>query len=261
MQVLVAVAEVAVVDDSFEVEGGSIPERYLDYELNEWDEYALETGVQLVESGDADEVVTVTIGPERSEETIRKALAKGADRAIRVWDESLAEHDALDSRAKAQILAGVVEREEPTLVLSGVQTDDAMFGATGVGLAGLVDYGWAAVVNDLAVEDDGLLVRRELEGGREERTRVDLPAVCTIQTGINEPRYASLRGIRMAQRTEIETETLADLELDPGVLETGVRRVAMEQPVAESTAEIFEGSPSETAAQLGEFLREKGVGD
>ncbi len=261
MQILVAIADVAVVDDSFEIEDATIPERYLEHQVNEWDEYALEAGVQLVESGDAEEVVAVTIGPERTEESIRKALAKGADRAIRLWDESIAAHAPLDSRAKARLLAAVVEREAPELVLSGVQTDDDMFGATGVGMAGLVDYGWAAVVNDLAVEEDHLIVSRELEGGMEERAHIALPALCTIQTGINEPRYASLRGIRMAQRAPIETATIADLGLDASDLDTGVRRIGMERPVAESTAQLFEGSPSEAADMLAAYLREQGVGE
>ena len=260
MQVLVAVADVALVDDAFEIEDGAIPDRFLEYELNEWDEYALETAVQLVEDGPAEEVVTVTIGPERTEETIRKALAKGADRAIRIWDDSLAESGTLDSRAKVRLLRAIVERESPELVLTGVQTDDDMFGATGVGLAEAVEYAWAAVVNDLQLEDGDLRVRRELEGGQEERTRLDLPAVCTIQTGINEPRYASLRGIRMAQRTEIETVDLDDIGLDPTDLEVGVTRVGMKRPVVESTAEIYEGTPAETAGKLADFLAEQGVG-
>lgn len=260
MKVLVAVKEVAVVGDTFDIDGLSIPEDYLEYELNEWDEYALETAVQLGEAGDADEVVTVTIGPDRSEETIRKALAKGADRAIRIWDESLEERDFLDSRAKAALLGGVVEDESPDLVLTGVQTDDDMFGATGVAVAELADYAWAAVVNDLQVQDEGLAVRRELEGGLEEISTVSLPAVCTIQTGINEPRYASLRGIRMAQRTEIGTRNLADLGLDSEQLPSGVEMIEMEPPVAESTAEIYEGTPTETAGALAEFLKENGVG-
>lgn len=263
MKVVVALKETAVVDDAFEIDEDAIPPEFLEYELNEWDEYALEAGVQLAEAGVAEEVVTVTVGPERSEETIRRGLAKGADRAIRVWDGALADRRFLDSKAKSQVLAAVIERESPELVLTGVQSGDDMFGATGVSLAHRLGYAWAAVVIDLdlAADAEHATVRRELEGGTEERTRIELPAICTIQTGINEPRYASLRGIRMAQRSEIETYRLADLGLDPAVLAGGVELAGMRKPIVESTAEIYEGSAQETAGRLASLLRERGVSE
>ncbi len=121
--------------------------------------------------------------------------------------------DLLGVEAKAALLSAVVEDEDPDLVLTGVQAGDGAFGATGVSLASTVGYEWAAVVNHLEhdLEDGVASVRRELEGGVEELTDVELPAVLTIQTGINEPRYASLRGIRQAQRKELEVLGLADL--------------------------------------------------
>ncbi|WP_435334118.1 electron transfer flavoprotein subunit beta/FixA family protein [Haloarchaeobius sp. TZWWS8] len=263
MKVLVTVKEVATVEDEFEIDGTSIDETYLEYDLNEWDDYAVEEAVQLQEAGIADEVVTVTIGPERAEETIRMALAKGADRAIRVWDDELAGVDLLDVNAKTRILEAVVAEEEPDLVLSGVQADDDGFGATGVSLADAVDFEWAAVVNALdedSLADDVASVRRELEGGIEELTDVELPAVLTIQTGINEPRYASLRGIRMAQKKEIAPKTLGDLGLDAAAVENDLELVDMYEPESEGDATYFEGGPDEEAAQLADLLREKGVG-
>lgn len=256
MKVLVTVAEVGTVEDDFEIDGTAIDERYLEYDLNEWDDYAIEEAVQLGEEGLADEVVTVTIGPERSEETIRMALAKGADRAIRVWDSSF--EGLLDVAAKTEILRAVVAEEEPDLVLGGVQTGDAMFGATGVSLAAAIDYPWAAVVNDLEFDGESASVHRELEGGVEELTDVETPAVLTIQTGINEPRYASLRGIRQAQSKEIAVQTLADLGLDG--LDSELRLTEMYEPEVESDATVFEGSAEDTAVQLAGVLREKGVG-
>ncbi|WP_101295741.1 electron transfer flavoprotein subunit beta/FixA family protein [Halegenticoccus soli] len=264
MKVLVTVKEVAEVEEDFEIEGTGIADRYLEYDLNEWDDYAVEEAVQIAETGDDIEVVSVTIGPERCEETIRMALAKGVDRAIRVWDDALAETDLLDVAAKTRILRAVVEAEEPDLVFTGVQAGDDSFGATGVSLADAVGFEWAAVVNDLdvdAVLDESVArVHRELEGGVDEVTEVDLPAVLTIQTGINEPRYASLRGIRQAQRKEIAEKHLADLGLDAEAVETDVRLTEMYEPESESDATIFEGSAEETAAQLAQVLREKGVG-
>jgi electron transfer flavoprotein beta subunit len=259
MKVLVAVKEVAEVADDFEIDGLDVAADYLEYDLNEWDEYAVEEAVQVAEARDDVETVAVTIGPERSEETVRMALAKGIDRAIRVWDESLGE---LDVTATVRLLAAVVEAEEPDLVLTGVQASDDGYGATGVALASAVDFAWAAVVNQLTLADDAATasVHRELEGGVEEVTDVDLPAVLTVQTGINEPRYASLRGIRAAQSKEIGTRTLADLGLSAADVDPAVVTTAMYEPEADATATLFEGSGEEVAASLATILRERGAG-
>ncbi|WP_247729778.1 electron transfer flavoprotein subunit beta/FixA family protein [Halovivax limisalsi] len=262
MKILVPVAEVSTVDDEFEIEGTEIDERYLGADLNEWDDYAIEEAVQLQEADLADEVVTVTIGPEDSEQTIRQALAKGADRAVRIWDDALQGVDLLDVDAKAEILAAVVEDEDPDLILTGVQTGDDSWMATGVTLAETLGFQWSAVVNELdhdALEDGTAAVHRELEGGVEELSEVDLPAVLTIQTGINEPRYASLRGIRQAQRKELDAKSLEELGLDDSVVEGHLELTAMYEPESESDATIFEGSAEETAGELADLLREKGV--
>ena len=258
MKVLVTVKEVAEVEDEFEISGLNIDSRYLDYDLNEWDDYAVEEAVQISEESDDVEVVTVTIGPERSEETIRMALAKGADRALRIWDDEIESAEFLDVNTKAEVLSAVVEEEDPDLVLTGVQSGDDAYGGTGVALAERVGYEWAAVVNALDL-DESAHVHRELEGGIEELTDVELPAVLTIQTGINEPRYASLRGIRQAQRKELDVKGLSDLGFDAGVLETPVERTSMYEPESESDATIWEGSAEETAGELAAFLRDKGV--
>jgi electron transfer flavoprotein beta subunit len=261
MKILVTVKEVAEVEDEFDIAGLDIDSRYLDYDLNEWDDYAIEAAVQISESADDVEVVTATIGPERSEETIRMALAKGADRALRVWDDDLEAAEYLDVNTKADLLAAVVEEEDPDLVLTGVQSNDDSYGGTGVALAERVGFGWAAVVNALDLDADAGVasVRRELEGGVEELTDVDLPAVLTIQTGINEPRYASLRGIRQAQRKPLDVQGLGDLGLDASDLETPIERTSMYEPESESDATIWDGSAEETAGELAAFLREKGV--
>jgi electron transfer flavoprotein beta subunit len=259
MKILVTVAEVAEVEDEFEIDGLGVAEQYLDYDLNEWDDYATEEAVQIQEAGEDVEVVSATIGPERSEETIRMALAKGVDRAIRVWDDDLEGVDFLDVGAKTRILAAVVEAEDPDLVLTGVQSADNAFGATGVSLADAIGFEWAAVVNDLDLEGEVASVHRELEGGVEELTDVELPAVLTIQTGINEPRYASLRGIRQAQSKEIAPHTLEDLGLAADVVDDRLTMTDMYEPESESDATLFEGGPDEEAGQLAELLREKGV--
>ena len=261
MKVLVTVKEVAAVDDEFEISGLDIDEGSLEYDLNEWDDYAVEEAVQIAETNDDVEVVTVTIGPERADETVRMALAKGADRAVRVWDDALEEAQFLDVGTKADIIAAVAEAEAPDLILSGVQAGDDANGATGVALAERLGFEWAAVVNDLELDAEAGVasVHRELEGGTEELTDVELPAVLTIQTGINEPRYASLRGIRQAQRKPLETESLDDIGLDASVTDSPVARTSMYEPESESDAVVWDGSADETAGELAELLREMGV--
>ena len=261
MKILVTVKEVAEVDDEFRISGLDVDDASLEYDLNEWDDYAVEEAVQISEATDDVEVVTVTVGPERAEETVRMALAKGADRAVRVWDDALEDAQFLDVDTKAEILAAVAEEEDPDFVLSGVQAGDDANGATGVALADRLGFEWAAVVNSLDLDSDAGVasVRRELEGGVEELTDVDLPAVLTIQTGINEPRYASLRGIRQAQRKPLEANMLDDIGLDASVVDSPVERTDMYEPESEGDATYWEGSPEDTAGELAEFLRDKGV--
>jgi len=261
MRILVTVKEVGIVDDDFHIAGLNIDERYLTYELNEWDSYAIEEAVQVSEAVDDVEVVVVSVGPERVEETIRQALAKGADRAVRIWDDALAEHDLLDARTKATLLAAVTRDIDPDLVLTGVQSGDTGFAATGVTLAERLGFEWAAVVNqlDLDAEADIAHVHRELEGGVDEVTDVELPAVLTIQTGINEPRYASLRGIRQAQNKPLDVRTPAEVGVGEAALESLLRWTDTREPEAESEATIFEGDPEETAGQLAGTLHELGV--
>jgi len=257
MRILVTVKRVAVLDDEFEIDGG-VDDRYRSHELNEWDEYAIETAVQIQEASDEDvEVVTVTIGPEGAEETIRQALAKGADRAIRIWDDELAEAGLLDPATKARVLAAVAAEEDPDLVLTGVQSADDGFGATGVALAERLGFAWAAVVNELALDREAgtASVHRELEGGVEELTEVELPAVLTIQTGINEPRYASLRGIRSAQSKELAVQSLGDLGLDADAVESPIRQTGLSKPESGGEATMVEGTD-----ELATLLRERGVG-
>jgi electron transfer flavoprotein beta subunit len=261
MKALITVKEIAEVAGDFKISNNAIAPTYLDYDLNEWDNYAVEEAIQAKENGLINEVVTVTIGPKRAEETIRMALAKGADRAIRIWDDTLDEANLLSVDTKTTILSAVIEDEDPNLILSGVQSGDEANGATGVALAKKAGFEWAAVVNklDLDVNEGVAHVHRELEGGVEEVTDVEMPAVLTIQTGINEPRYASLLGIRQAQQKPLNVQTLDDLSIDETALDFPLARTAMYEPATEAEATIWEGDAEETAGKLANFLREKGV--
>ena len=261
MKILVTVVERATVDDEFELDGTRIDDQCLTYDLNEWDSYALEEAVQFGETHDDVEVVTATVGPERTEETIRQALAKGADRAVRVWGDALDETEILGPGTKARLLGAVAREEEPGLVLSGIQTGDNAFGATGVALASLLGYEWAAVVNSLDVDPEVGVARvhRELEGGVEELTDVELPAVFTVQTGLNEPRYASLRGIRQAQNRPLEVRSPADLGLAATDARSALSVDSLYEPETESDVTLFEGDAEESAGDLAALLEEKGV--
>lgn len=262
MKILVTVSETSEIDNEFEIDGTSIDDRYLTKELNEWDEYAIEEAVQISEEDDDVEVVTATIGPDSAEETIREALAKGGDRAVRLWDDALQAASVLDPATKATLLASIVEEEDPDLVLTGVQSGDFSFGATGVQLAERLGFEWGAVVNELDLDADAgvAAVHRELEGGVEELTEVELPAVLTIQTGINEPRYASLSGIMQAQSKPLEEKTLDDIGVAADELDLPMELTSLYEPEVEGEAEFFEGSADETASELAELLAEKGVG-
>ena len=261
MKILVTVKAVGRLDDEFELADG-IDDRDVTTELDEWDESALDAAAELRGAEDDTEVVTVTIGPERVEETIRQALAKGPDRAIRIWDDALAEHDFLDPATKARLLAAVVRAETPDLVLTGVQSADEGFGATGVTLAERLDFAWAAVVNDIELDRAAgvAAVHRQLEGGIEELTEVDLPAVLTVQTGITDRQYASLGAVRAAQNTELSVRSLADLGLSAGDVESPLNQTGLSKPEADGETTFFDGSSEETATELATLLREQGVG-
>jgi electron transfer flavoprotein beta subunit len=257
MQLLVTVATASALDDEFD---GAIDERSLGHELDEWDESAIEAAVRIREAHGDVEVVTATVGPAAAEEAIRVALASGADRAVRVWDDRLTD-ERLGPQTKARLLAGVAADVEPDLVLTGVQSGDDGFAATGVALAAQLDYGWATVVTDLRLDREAgvVSVRRQLEGSVEELTDVELPAVLTIQPGRTEPRYASLGAVRAAQRADIEVRSLADLGLSPGDVESPLTRADRSEPDRTGDVTLFEGRPAETAAELAAVLREHGV--
>jgi electron transfer flavoprotein beta subunit len=262
MKIVVAVKQVAALDEEFELldEGVGVDADYVEWDLNEWDTFSLEAALQLRESvgGEGHEVVAVTVGEEEAEEGLLSCLAKGADRAVRVWDEVL---EGADPLAVARVLAAIVEREAPDLVFCGVQSSDAVNGSTGTALAGYLDLPRVAVVTQLEWDAAGgtATVHRELEGGLVEVLRIRAPALLTIQTGINEPRYATLRAIKQAREKPLEVTGLEELGLDHGALETaaGSRTVALATPDRGAGAEMLNGSPAAVAARIVEIVRER----
>ena len=260
MRILVAITEVATPDDTIEFSDKSITESNFTYGLNEWDEYAIEEAIQISESTANSDVISVTIAPPRAEKTIRMALAKGVTKAIRVWDPQLESLPFVDPQLKAKILAKVVSTLSPDIILTGVQSSNDCWGSTGVALAAEVGFNWATLVTDLELSGDVAHVRRELENGVDELAEVTLPAVFTIQTGINEPRYASLRGIKQAQQKELDTLSFSDLSTDPDEFRSDINLIEFSLPTSNSTIQYFEGTPKEQAAQVATIIKGLGFG-
>ena len=260
MKILVAVRQVAALDEGFEIraDGRDVDPDFLVRDLNEWDDFSLEEAVKMKEAaGGAVDVVAFTAAPEEADAALRKCLAKGADRAIRVWDDAMAGSDAV---ASARVLAAVVRREAPDLVFAGAQSSDQAVGATGVAMAAFLGWPHAAVVTKLDCAPDGTsaVFRRELEGGVLHEVSIRCPAVFTIQLGINTPRYASLRAIKQAAAKTIEVLAPADLGLtatDIGESGSAARVRRMYVP-EKGRAELIGGSAAEQAARLAALIKE-----
>jgi len=260
MKILVAVKQVAALDEDFEIrgDGRDVEPDFLLRDLNEWDDFSLEEAVKIKEAAaDPVEVVAVSVGPEEVDESLRKCLAKGADRAIRVWDGAIAGSDSI---AIARVLAAAARREAPGLLFAGVQSSDHSFASTGIAIAAFLGWPHAAVVSHLAYSPGAAtaVFRRELEGGVLQEVEIQVPAVLTIQLGINTPRYASLRSIKQAAAKPIDVWSLADLQLSAAeVGEAGsssrVRRMYVPD---KGRAELIEGDAAQQAARLADIIRE-----
>jgi len=260
MKLLVAVKQVAALDEDFEIraDGQDVGSDFLIRDLNEWDDYSLEEAMKIKEGATTPvEVVVVCVGPDDADEALRKCLAKGADRAVRVWDDAI---EGSDPIAIARILAAVARKESPAMLFAGVQSSDHGFAATGIAAAALLDWPHAAVLTHLAYTPGAqtAVFRRELEGGVLHEMQIECPAVLTIQLGINTPRYASLRSIKQAAAKPIEVLSLEDLGLSAGDAGRGgslsrVRRMYIPE---KGRAEMIEGGVEEQAARLAQIIKE-----
>jgi len=264
MKILVAVKQVAALDEDFTIreDGRDVDADFLLRDLNEWDDFSLEEAVKIKEAaGEPVEVIVFSVGPEEVDEALRKCLAKGADRAIRVWDDAV---EGSDPIAIARVLAAVAKREAPAMLFAGVQSSDQAFASTGIAAAAFLGWPHAAVVSQLTYTPGAAsaIYRRELEGGLLQEVEIRCPAVLTIQLGINTPRYASLRSIKQAAAKPIEMLSLTELGLAAAdVGEAGsasrVRRMYMPD---KGRAELIAGDAAQQAQRLAEIIREfKGV--
>jgi electron transfer flavoprotein beta subunit len=247
VKVVVAVKQVKVLGDEVELldDSSNVDPDFLDLALNEWDAYAVEEALRIRERASG-EVVVVTLGDEAAEAATRRALAMGADRAVRV------EGDEFDPLSIARSLAGVIQAEEPDLVLCGVQSSDSVQGATGAAIAGLLGLPCVAVVTKLDWEGGATAIaHRELEGGLVDVVEVDLPAVLTIQTGINQPRYVNLRAIKQAEQATIEVVAQDATHM------AGYRLRRMLLPSRGDGAEMLDSDPTAAARRILELVQER----
>jgi len=225
-----------------------IRESDIGFEMNEPDTYALEEALRLKEKHGG-EVIALSLGPERVKQTIKEALAKGADRGIHIADDNFAQLDPLGS---AKVLSAAIAKEKCDLVLTGLQSDDHGFGQTGVLLAGLLNLPHATLIMQIEVLNGRLKLKRELEAGWFQWLECPLPAVLSIQSGINKVRYATLKGIMAAKKKDIATIDRASLGV-PNTSTQKVERIYMPQKTKKT--EFITGSPKEIAAKLIEKLR------
>ncbi len=214
MKIIVAIKQVPARDSQLRISSTTnwIEQPDLAYEINEPDAYALEEALQLKEKHGG-EVVVVCAGPAQAAQTIREALAKGADRAIHIEEDGSA---AFDPLATARVLAAGLKSESPDLILTGLQSDDLGYGQTGVILAELLSLPHATIIMQVEKQDGTIRVKRELEDGWFQHVDIPLPALLTIQSGINKLRYATLMGIKKAKTKEVKRFTPADLGVSGG---------------------------------------------
>jgi electron transfer flavoprotein beta subunit len=250
MKIIVSIKQVPARDSQLRIQssGRWIEESDLSFEINEPDAYALEEAMQLKEKHGG-EVIALCAGPPRASQAIREALAKGADRAIHIEEEALSSYDTL---GLARLLAGAVGSERPDLILTGLQSDDLGYGQTGVVMAELLGLPHATIV--MAVESTGssIRVKRELEGGWFQNVEMSMPAVLTIQSGINKLRYATLMGIKKAKTKEVKRVTAAELGVAPSPA-ASLERVYLPQHTKHT--ELLDGDPKQAAAKLVEKLK------
>lgn len=251
MKVLVPVKR--VIDYNVKVrvkaDGSGVDLANVKMSMNPFDEIAVEEAIRLKEKGIATEVVAVSIGVKQSQETLRTALAMGADRAILV-EAADDVHTDIEPLAVAKILAKIVADEAPQLVIAGKQAIDNDMNATGQMLSALLGWSQATFASELAVEGDHATVTREVDGGLQ-TIKVALPAIVTVDLRLNEPRYASLPNIMKAKKKPLDIKTPADLGVD---VTPRLSVVGTAEPAARAAGEIL-GSVDDLVAKL----KEKGL--
>ncbi|MBU1341067.1 MAG: electron transfer flavoprotein subunit beta/FixA family protein [Proteobacteria bacterium] len=259
MEILVCVKRVPdTAENEFELNsaGNDLDRDDLVYSVNEWDNYAVEEAIQIVDKVGGN-VTVITVGDDESEEVLRREMAMGANNGILLSDDAF---EGSDGRGIAGILAAEVKKGSYDLILTGAQADEGA-GQIGGMLAAMLEIPYASLVNKIQVGDGSIIVGREIEGGNQEMNEIGLPCVLSIQTGINEPRYVGIRGIRKVASVDIPVKAASDLGIDVNTVgEAGAKtkRVDYFVPDTGEGAEMLEGSTDEIIEKLIEKLKAKG---
>jgi len=260
MEILVCVKRVPdTAENEIEVagDGSDIERDDLVYSVNEWDNYAVEEAIQIVDKVGGS-VTVLSVGDEEAEEVVRREMAMGANTGILLSDDGF---EGSDGKGIATLLKAAAQKGSYDLILTGAQADDGA-GQVGGMLAAMLDVPYASVVNYIEVLDEKMLkIGREIEGGNQEMNEISLPCVLSIQTGINEPRYVGIRGIRKVASVDIPVWGASDLGLaadSVGAAGARVKRLDYFVPELGEGAEILEGSMDEKAEKLIELLKAKG---
>ena len=250
MKILVCMKQVPQKDAPLKVnESGKWIREDVSYEVNEPDAYALEEALRQKEKHGG-EVVVVTAGPTRASQVLREALAKGADRAIHLEDEKFVGLDALNT---AKAIAAAIKDEQFDMIFTGLQSDDYGYAQTGVVISELLGWPHATIIMQIEKKDGGIRVKRELESGFFQFVEMPLPAVLTIQSGINKLRYATLIGIKQAKNKPLRKVTWSEVE---GSLSQNLQQIQrLYIPEKTKKTEMLEGPPAEIAKKLVEKLR------
>jgi electron transfer flavoprotein beta subunit len=250
LKILVCIKQVPQKDAPLKLnESGTWIREDVSYEVNEPDAYALEEALRQKEKHGG-EVVAITAGPARAQQVLREALAKGADRAIHLEDTAFVGLDAFNT---ACAFAAAIKDEQFDLIFTGLQSDDYGFAQTGVVLAQLLGWPHATIIMQIEKNESGIKVKRELESGYFQFVDMPLPAVLTIQSGINKLRYATLIGIKQAKNKPLKKVTMA--ELAPAVTPNAQKIERMYIPQKTKKTEYLEGPPGEIAKKLVEKLK------
>lgn len=250
MKIVVCIKQVPAKDAPLHIDAaaGWIRESDISFEMNEPDSYALEEALRLKEKHGG-EVVALSMGPERVKQTIKEALAKGADRGIHIRDDKFY---SLDPLATARSLAAAIQKEKCDVVMTGLQSDDHGFGQTAPLLAEVLGLAHATIIMQIDVQDSKMKLKRELEAGWFQWVELPLPAVLSIQSGINKVRYATLKGIMAAKKKEIAVIPQESL----GVAGEATQRIEkVYVPQKTKKTDMISGPPKEAAAKLVEKLQ------
>jgi len=250
LKILVCMKQVPQKDAPLKLnEAGTWIREDVSYEVNEPDAFALEEALRQKEKHGG-EVVAITAGPARSQQVLREALAKGADRAIHLEDAAFVGLDAFNT---ARAFAAAIKDEQFDLIFTGLQSDDYGFAQTGVILAELLGWPHGTIIMQIEKSDGGIKVKRELESGFFQFVEMPLPAVLTIQSGINKLRYATLIGIKQAKNKPLRKVTLAEVQQGIGTNLQKIERMYVPQKTKKT--EYLEGSTSEIARKLVDKLK------